>query len=113
MMNSNLRNISRASKNIAFDDVARLSLSRTTRAFVTPSKPLCKNTDEKVEQTCQEVTEAADEIKEGFTQVSNMANDVKGKLSEGKQSLVKRARENVVDVAAQKTKDKVVKELKK
>ncbi|GJW12930.1 hypothetical protein Tco_1578757 [Tanacetum coccineum] len=73
---------------------------------------LC-DTDEKVEQTCQEVTEAADEVKEGFTQVSNMTKDVKGKLSEGKQGLVKRARENVVDVAAQKTKDKVVKELKK
>ncbi|GJW12934.1 hypothetical protein Tco_1578761 [Tanacetum coccineum] len=113
MTNSKLRNIFKVSKNIVFDDVARLSFSRTTRAFVTPSKPLRKDTDEKVEQTCQEVTEAADEVKEGFTQVSNMTKDVKGKLSEGKQGLVKRAKENVVDVAAQKTKDKVVKELKK
>ncbi|GKA41779.1 reverse transcriptase domain-containing protein [Tanacetum coccineum] len=46
-----------------------------------------KDTDEKVEQTCQEVTKAADEVKEGFTQVSNMTKDVKGKLSEGKQDL--------------------------
>lgn len=41
-----------------------------------------------------------------------MTKDVKGKVSEGKDSLIKRARENVVDVAAQKAKEKVIKKLK-
>ncbi|KAD5803660.1 hypothetical protein E3N88_15020 [Mikania micrantha] len=84
------------------------------RAFVAASKPLLKEkTDEKIDQTCQDVTEAADKVKEGFTEVvSNIKNEIKGKLSEAKESLTKRARENVVDVVAQKTKEKVKKNLK-
>nr|XP_043611813.1 uncharacterized protein LOC122583479 [Erigeron canadensis] len=108
-----IRNLLVNSKIIILDDIHISSLSRSHRSFVTASKPLRKeNTDEKVEQTCQEVTEAADEVKEGFTEVSNMTKEVKGKLSEAKGSLVKRARENVVDIAAQKAKEQVIKKVK-
>lgn len=41
-----------------------------------------------------------------------MKKDVKGKVLEAKGGLVKRARENVVDVAAQKAKEKVIKNIK-
>ncbi|KAK1413677.1 hypothetical protein QVD17_35453 [Tagetes erecta] len=102
----------KVSKNI-FDVVPKFCSLRSPRAFVTSSKPLQnEKTDEKVEQTCQEVTEAAEEVKEGFTEMSKMKNEVKAKLSEAKGSLTKRARENVVDAAAQKTKEEVMKKLK-
>ncbi|XP_023767276.1 uncharacterized protein LOC111915880 [Lactuca sativa] len=107
-----LRNIFKVSEDLIFNDTSRLSFSRRPRAFVTSSKPLLKNTDEKVEETCAEVTEAAEEVKEGFEQVSKMKKDVKGKVLEAKGGLVKRARENVVDVAAQKAKEKVIKNIK-
>ncbi|KAI3738880.1 hypothetical protein L2E82_29109 [Cichorium intybus] len=107
-----LRNIFKISEDVIFNDISRLSFSRMPRAFVTASKPLLKNTDEKVEETCAEVTEAAEEVKEGFDQVSKMTKDVKGKISSAKQGLVKRARENLVDVAAQKAKEQVIKKIK-
>ncbi|KAI7747628.1 hypothetical protein M8C21_024623 [Ambrosia artemisiifolia] len=102
----------KVSKN-TIDVVPRFCSLRSPRTFVTASKSLQnEKTDEKVEQTCQEVTNAADKIKEGFTEVSNMKNEVKAKLSEAKGSLTKRVREHVVDVAAQKTKEEVIKKLK-
>ncbi|KAM0052969.1 hypothetical protein Hdeb2414_s0007g00254531 [Helianthus debilis subsp. tardiflorus] len=102
----------KVSKNI-YDVVPRFCSLRSPRTFVTASKPLQnEKTDEKVEQTCQEVTDAADKVKEGFTEVSNMKKEVIAKLSEAKGNLTKRARENLVDVAAQKTKDEVIKKLK-
>ncbi|KAI3683371.1 hypothetical protein L1987_83874 [Smallanthus sonchifolius] len=111
MTSFKLCSIVKASKNI-FDVVPRFCSLRSPRAFVTTSKPLQNKTDEKVEETCQEVTKAAEEVKQGFTEVSNMKREIKAKLSEAKGSLTKRARENVVDVAAQKTKEKVMKNLK-
>ncbi|KAL4561154.1 hypothetical protein LXL04_033316 [Taraxacum kok-saghyz] len=107
-----LRNFLKVSEDVIFNDISRLSFPRTPRAFVTASKPLLKDTDEKVEETCEEVTEAAEEVKEGFDQVSKTSKAVKGKVAEAKQGLVKRARENVVDVAAQKAKEQVIKKMK-
>ncbi|KAL8262845.1 hypothetical protein R6Q59_024194 [Mikania micrantha] len=115
MMSFKLCSIVKVCKNNKiFDVVPRFCSSRRPRAFVAASKPLLKEkTDEKIDQTCQDVTEAADKVKEGFTEVvSNIKNEIKGKLSEAKESLTKRARENVVDVVAQKTKEKVKKNLK-
>ncbi|KAI3697100.1 hypothetical protein L6452_29855 [Arctium lappa] len=113
MTSLRLRKAVNISRNIIFDVVPKSSFSRSARAFVTASKHFQKeNTDEKVEQKCEEVTEAAGEVKRGFDEVSKTVKDVKGKLSEAKQDLVKRARDNVVDVATQKAKEKIIKKLK-
>ncbi|KAI3725277.1 hypothetical protein L1987_65060 [Smallanthus sonchifolius] len=85
-----------------FYEALRPSFAKSHRTFVTDKS------DEKVEKTCDQVTEAADAVKKGAAQVTNMTKDVRGKVSEATDSITKKAKDDVVDVAGKKLKQKVV-----
>ncbi|PWA38203.1 hypothetical protein CTI12_AA583470 [Artemisia annua] len=92
-----------------FSEVSRPSFVKIHRAFVTASKPLQKDSsDEKVEKTCDQVSQAADAVKKGATQVTNMTKDVRGKVSEAADTITQKTKDDVVDVAGKKLKQKVV-----
>ncbi|KAL4578462.1 hypothetical protein LXL04_014585 [Taraxacum kok-saghyz] len=87
------------------------SFVENCRAFVTASKPLQKNrSDEKVEETCDQVTQAADAVKKGATQITNMTKDVRGKVTEAADTITQKTKDDVVDVAGKKLKQTVVDE---
>ncbi|KAI3518495.1 hypothetical protein L1887_07296 [Cichorium endivia] len=92
---------------------SRASIVKSHRAFVTASKPLQKDrSEEKVEKTCDQVTQAADAVKKGATQITNMTKDVRGKVSEATDTITQKAKDDVVDVAGKKLKQTVVDENK-
>ncbi|KAK1421076.1 hypothetical protein QVD17_23164 [Tagetes erecta] len=94
---------------VSFYKALRPSFVISHRTFFTRTKHLQKDkSDEKVEKTCDQVTEAADAVKKGATQVTNMTKDVRGKVSEATDSITQKARDDVVDVAGKKLKQKVV-----
>ncbi|MFS8019451.1 hypothetical protein Hanom_Chr15g01403951 [Helianthus anomalus] len=91
-----------------FDVALRPSFITSHRTFVAPSKHLKNDKSEKVEKTCDQVSEAADAVKKGAAQITNMTKDVRGKVSEATDRITKKAEDDVVDVAGKRLKQKVV-----
>ncbi|KAI3776085.1 hypothetical protein L1987_45846 [Smallanthus sonchifolius] len=106
------RSLSKAFERVferVFDEALRPSFVKSHRTFVASSKHLQNDkSDEKVEKTCDQVTEAADAVKKGAAQVTNMTKDLRGKVSEATDSITKKAKDDVVDVAGKKLKQQVV-----
>ncbi|KAL4578465.1 hypothetical protein LXL04_014588 [Taraxacum kok-saghyz] len=71
---------------------------------------LKNRSDEKVEETCDQVTQAADAVKKGATQITNMTKDVRGKVTEAADTITQKTKDDVVDVAGKKLKQTVVDE---
>nr|KAJ0220951.1 hypothetical protein LSAT_V11C200065100 [Lactuca sativa] len=112
MARMNLCKVVKAFKGVSNGSL-RPSFVNKKRAFVTASKPLQKDSsDEKVEETCDQVTQAAEAVKKGATQVTNMTKDVRGKLSDATDSITQKAKDDVVDVAGKKLKQTVIDEKK-
>ncbi|KAL8223998.1 hypothetical protein R6Q57_019473 [Mikania cordata] len=108
METSSLSKVVKAFKGI-FNEALRPSFEKSHRTFVSASKHFQNNrSDEKVEKTCDQVAEAADAVKKGAANVTNMTKDVRGKVSEATDTITEKAKDDVVDVAGKKLKQKVV-----
>ncbi|KAJ9541546.1 hypothetical protein OSB04_028052 [Centaurea solstitialis] len=82
---------------------------KSPRAFVTASRHLKKEvSEEKIDKTCDKVTKAADAVKQGATQVTHMSKDVRGKVCEATENIEQKTKDDIVDIAGKKLKQKVV-----
>ncbi|KAM7488560.1 hypothetical protein LguiB_026044 [Lonicera macranthoides] len=81
------------------------------RDFVTASKPLLKEkelSDKQIKETSEKVTEAADAVKEGAKEVSNMSKTVSGKVSEAAENIMDKAKDTAFKAVTEKIKEKII-----
>ncbi|KAM7466151.1 hypothetical protein LguiB_013713 [Lonicera macranthoides] len=79
------------------------------RSIFTATRHLQKSkTDKEVKETCEKVIEAAEAVKEGAKNVSNMSEVVSAKVSESAEAVIDKAKDTVLKETAQTIKDKIL-----